>query len=141
MVLTLHRTYFSEGTQGIIEWNGTIVCYAIELPWLENQRQISCVPEGEYFLRKRFSRKYGWHIQLPNVTNRDLILFHPANDAQKELKGCIAPVTFITGIGKGSMSRKAMGKLIKIVFTALQNKEEVRIVIRKGVPPFSLEGF
>lgn len=141
MVLALHRTYFPKGTQGIIEWNGTIVCYTIELPWLQNQRQISCVPEGKYQLRKRFSKKYGWHIQLQNVANRDLILFHPANDALKELKGCIAPVTFITGIGKGSMSRKALKKLIEIVFNALQNKEEVRIVIQKGIPPFNLEGY
>lgn len=122
MVLTLHRTYFSEGTQGIIEWNDTIVCYTIELPWLQNQKQISCVPEGEYVLQKRFSKKYGWHIQLQNVADRDLILFHPANDALKELKGCIAPVTFITGIGKGSMSRKALKKLIQIVFSALKKK-------------------
>jgi hypothetical protein len=141
MVLVLHRNYFPKGTQGIIEWNGTIVCYTIELPWLQNQRQISCVPEGEYKLQKRYSKKYGWHIQLQNVENRDLILFHPANDALKELKGCIAPVTFITGIGKGSMSRKALKKLIEIVFNALQNKEEVRIVIQKGIPPFNLEGY
>lgn len=141
MALVLHRTYFSEGTQGIIEWNGTIVCYTIELPWLENQRQISCVPEGEYQLRKRFSKKYGWHIQLQNVADRDLILFHPANDAVKELKGCIAPVTFITGIGKGSMSRKALKKLIQIVYNALQNKEEVRIVIQKAIQPFDLESY
>jgi hypothetical protein len=141
MVLTLHRTYFSEGTQGIIEWKYKIVCYTIELPWLQNQRQISCVPEGEYVLQKRFSKKYGWHIQLQNVANRDLILFHPANDALKELKGCIAPVTFITGIGKGSMSRKALKKLVQIVFAALQKKEVVRIVIQKGVFPFSLEGY
>lgn len=141
MVLTLHRTYFSEGTQGIIEWNDTIVCYTIELPWLQNQKQISCVPEGEYVLQKRFSKKYGWHIQLQNVADRDLILFHPANDALKELKGCIAPVTFITGIGKGSMSRKALKKLIQIVFSALKKKDEVRIVIQKGVSPFSLEGY
>jgi hypothetical protein len=141
MVLTLHRTYFTEGTQGIIEWKDKIVCYTIELPWLQNQRQISCVPEGEYVLQKRFSKKYGWHIQLQNVANRDLILFHPANDALKELKGCIAPVTFITGIGKGSMSRKALKKLVQIVFAALQKKEVVRIVIQRGVLPFSLEGY
>jgi hypothetical protein len=141
MVLVLHRTYFPEGTQGIIEWKDKIVCYTIELPWLQNQRQISCIPEGDYVLQKRFSKKYGWHIQLQNVVNRDLILFHPANDAKKELKGCIAPVTFITGIGKGSMSRKALKKLIQIVFVALQNKEEVRVVIQKGESPFSLEGY
>ncbi|WP_439649416.1 DUF5675 family protein [Flavobacterium taihuense] len=55
MVLILNRTYFPEGTQGTLEWNGTIVCHAIELPWLENQQRVSCIPEGEYVLRKRFS--------------------------------------------------------------------------------------
>lgn len=139
MVLLLHRTYFSEGTLGILEWNDTMVCYTIELPWLENQRRISCVPEGEYELQKRFSKKYGWHIQLKNVANRDLILFHPANDAQKELQGCIAPVTFVTGVAKGAMSRKALQKLIRIVFAALEKEEEVRVVIQKAIRPYNLD--
>ena len=93
MVLVLNRTYFPEGTQGTLEWNGTIVCYTIELPWLQNQRRISCVPEGEYVLQKRFSPKFKWHLHLKNVPGRDLILIHPANDAKKELLGCIAPVS------------------------------------------------
>jgi len=38
-------------------------------------------------------------------------LIHPANDAQAELKGCIAPVTSFTGAGKGTSSRAAMHKL------------------------------
>lgn len=102
MVLVLNRTYFPEGTQGVLEWNGTLICYTIELPWLENQRRISCIPEGEYILQKRFSPKLKWHFLLMNVPGRDLILIHPANDAKLELLGCIAPVTVHTGIGKGS---------------------------------------
>ncbi|MCL6462025.1 MAG: hypothetical protein I4O51_09170 [Flavobacterium micromati] len=47
MVLLLNRIYFSEGTQGSLEWNGTLVCYTIELPWLGNQSRISCIPEGD----------------------------------------------------------------------------------------------
>lgn len=129
MVLVLTRTYFSEGTQGVLEWNGTIVCYTIELPWLGNQKRISCIPEGEYILQKRFSPKFKWHLHLMNVLGRDLILIHPANDAKKELLGCIAPVTTITGIGKGSSSRKALEKLKKIVYAALDRKEEIKISI------------
>jgi hypothetical protein len=132
MVLVLHRTYFPEGTQGILEWNGTIVCYTIELPWLENQRRISCVPEGEYVLQKRFSPKFQWHLHLKNVPGRDLILIHPANDAEKELLGCIAPVTQHTGIGKGSLSRKAFTKLKTIVYIAFQRNEEVKISIQSN---------
>jgi hypothetical protein len=130
MVLVLKRTYFPEGTQGVLEWNGTIVCYTIELPWLRNQKRISCIPEGEYILQKRFSPKFQWHLHLMNVLGRDLILIHPANDAKKELLGCIAPVTKHTEIGKGISSRKALEKLKTLVYGALDRKEEIKIIIQ-----------
>jgi len=130
MVLVLNRTYFPEGTQGVLEWNGTIVCYTIELPWLGNQKRISCIPEGEYILQKRFSPKFQWHLHLKNVPGRDLILIHPANDAKTELLGCIATVALHTGIGKGSFSRKALEKLKVIVYKALSYNEEVKIRIQ-----------
>ena len=130
MILVLNRTYFPEGTQGVLEWNGTIVCYTIELPWLGNQKRISCIPEGEYILQKRFSPKFQWHLHLKNVPGRDLILIHPANDAKTELLGCIATVALHTGIGKGSFSRKALEKLKIIVYKALSYNEEVKIRIQ-----------
>ena len=65
-----------------------------------------------------------------NVPGRDLILIHPANDAKKELLGCIAPVTNHTGIGKGSSSRKALEKLKTLVYAALERKEEIKISIQ-----------
>ena len=130
MVLVLNRMYFPEGTQGVLEWNGTLVCYTIELPWLNNQRRISCIPEGEYILQKRFSPKFQWHLHLQDVPRRDLILIHPANDAKKELLGCIAPVTQHTGIGKGSCSRKVLTKLKTLVYAAIERHEEVKIRIQ-----------
>ena len=135
MVLVLNRIYFPEGTQGILEWNGTIVCYTIELPWLGNQRRISCIPEGDYFLQLRFSPKFKWHFLLRDVPGRDLILIHPANDAKLELLGCIAPVTKNTGIGKGSASRKALAKLKALTKKAFERNEEVilKIQLKKEV--------
>jgi len=129
MVLVLHRTYFPEGTQGILEWNGDLICYTIELPWLDNQKRISCVPEGEYILQKRFSKKFGWHLHLVNVPGRDYILIHRANDAKKELLGCIAPVTTHTGIGKGNYSRKAFSKVKDLVYPVLSDNQVVKILI------------
>jgi hypothetical protein len=130
MVLVLNRTYFPDGTQGVLEWNGTIVCYTIELPWLNNQQRVSCIPEGEYVLQKRFNSKFKWHLHLRNVPGRDLILIHPANDAKTELLGCIAPVAKHTGIGKGSSSRKALEKLKVLVYDALNRNEEVKIIVQ-----------
>jgi hypothetical protein len=130
MGLVLTRIYFPEGTQGMLEWNGTLVCYTIELPWLGNQRRISCIPEGEYVLQKRFSPRFKWHLHLRNVPGRDLILIHPANDAKKELLGCIAPVTQHSGVGKGRSSRKALEKLKAVVYAALERNEVVKISIQ-----------
>jgi hypothetical protein len=130
MVLVLTRTYFPEGTQGVLEWKGTLVCYTIELPWLENQRRISCIPEGSYILQQRYSPKFKWHLHLMNVPGRDLILIHPANDANKELLGCIAPVTKLTGKGKGSGSRKAFKKLKVLTTTVFERNEKVILKIQ-----------
>ena len=85
---------------------------------------------GEYVLQQRYSPRFKWHLHLQNVTGRDLILIHPANDAKKELLGCIAPVTQHNGIGKGSESRKALAKLKVLVCPAFEQLEEVRIRIQ-----------
>ncbi|WP_162127963.1 MULTISPECIES: DUF5675 family protein [Flavobacterium] len=130
MVLLLTRTYFPEGTNGKLECEGKLICYTIELPWKNNETKVSCIPEGKYFLKKRFSRKFKWHLELVEVKNRNLILIHPANNAIKELNGCIAPVTKISGAGLGLLSRKAFTKLKTIVYKALDEKQRVLIIIK-----------
>ena len=132
MKLELIRTYFPDGTNGTIFLNGNIVCYSIELPWHNNLNRISCVPEGIYELVKRYSPKHKWHLMLANVPGRQLILVHAANDAIKELKGCIAPVSLLTSEGKGSKSRAALSKLNRLVFAALDKKEEVFLTIKSN---------
>jgi hypothetical protein len=47
-----------------------------------------------------------------------------------ELKGCIAPVSLITGSGRGASSRKAMALLTRYLAVALENKEPVFITIK-----------
>jgi len=69
-------------------------------------------------------------LEFIEVKNRSLILFHPANNALKELNGCIAPVTKISGAGLGLQSRKAFTKLRTIVYKALDEKQEVVLIIK-----------
>lgn len=65
-----------------------------------------------------------------DVSKRKFILIHPANNAQLELEGCIAPITKLSGPGLGLMSRKAFKKLKDIVYQALNNNESVEILIQ-----------
>ena len=132
MVLLLSRTYFPDGTNSKLECEGKLICNAIELPWKKNETKVSCIPEGNYFIIKRYSNKFKWHLEVMNVENRKFILIHPANNAILELKGCIAPVTQFSGQGLGLMSRKAFYKLKEFVFKALDREEEVRLIVQSN---------
>lgn len=132
MILVLNRTYSPEGTNGTLEVNGKFICHTIELPFKSNQKRVSCIPEGEYFIKKRYSIKYKWHLEVMDVPNRTLILFHPANNALKELNGCIAPVSKLSGSGRGILSRKAFELLKSIVYPELDDGESVLLIVQSA---------
>lgn len=135
MELLLVRTYHQQGTHGVLSAGDQFICYTIELPWLHNWPQVSCIPEGRYPVQKRYSTRFQWHLHLTDVPGRDLILIHPANHALTELKGCMAPVTAITGIGQGIFSRRACAALMDVVEQAVQQNETVFITIRSLAGP------
>ena len=130
MKLELIRKYYTKGTNGMLYINDAFECFTIELPWKDNQPRISCIPEGAYALKKRYSLKFKEHLLVDGVKGRDVILIHPANDALKELKGCIAPVSILTGEGKGLQSRAALEKIKSPVLESIKNKEPISLIIK-----------
>lgn len=133
MVVRLLRTYHGQGTNGEIWVDSEFVCYAIELPWLDNVRNNSCIPVGRYALAKRYSKKFKWHILVKDVVGRSEILFHPANNALSELRGCIAPVSQLSGVGKGLESIEAFNKLKEMVYASIDAGKLVFLeIIEKG---------
>jgi hypothetical protein len=64
-------------------------CFTLELPWKNNANYVSCIPEGRYRVKKRWSKKYKNHFHILNVPGRDYILIHEANYVF-QLLGCIA---------------------------------------------------
>lgn len=133
MELTLQRSYFKEGTNSVLFINDTFLGFTIELPWIDNIRNKSCVPEGRYILKARFSEKFRHHLILENVDQRSLILIHAANNAMLELKGCIAPVTYLTGIGKGLSSKPLLDKILSSCYQAFERKEIVELIIKTSL--------
>ena len=130
MKLELIRTYNPDGVNGELLIDGVKVCNTIELPWKENQSRVSCIPEGRYELTKRYSLRFGWHLLVNNVVNRDYILIHAYNDALKESKGCIAPVSVCTAEGKGSNSRLSLKKLLAVTYPELEKGNKIFITIK-----------
>jgi hypothetical protein len=132
MEITLQRSYFKEGTNGVLFINNTFLGFTIELPWLENIRNKSCIPEGNYILKARFSENFKHHLILENVDQRSLILIHAANNASLELKGCISPVTYLNGIGKGLYSKPLLDKLLSKCYQAFDRKETIQLIIKSS---------
>lgn len=131
MDLEIIRTYYPCGTNGALYVGGIRQCYTIELPWLDNKPRRSCIPEGRYRLQKRYSPRYRDHLLLREVPGRSLILIHPANNALRELAGCIAPVSSLCGAGKGIQSRIAFEWLLALVYLALDH-EPVFLTLKKN---------
>lgn len=63
-------------------------CKTLELPWRDNQRNISCIPRGDYNVRKHYSPRFGYTFWLTNVPNRSEILIHQGN-FNRQTQGCI----------------------------------------------------
>src|SRR5690606_21690045 len=130
--LLLQRIYGEQGTNGTIYFQGEKICHTIELPDRNNIPRISCIPQGRYKLEKRKYTKHGEQIGIPAVLGREAILIHAANNALKELLGCIAPVTTLTGEGTGDDSGKALAKLKALVYSLWDMGDEVFLLIREG---------
>jgi len=114
-LLIIRNTFTEVSTIGKLYLNGEWLCDTLENPYLDNQRNISCIPTGEYSVRLRTARESATkdyvHLLVKDVANRDLILFHIGNTA-KDTRGCV-----LVGIGTEQdlvkNSRLAMELLMK----------------------------
>lgn len=89
MNVILHRTDTNEdGTFGTLNVDGQPVCVTLEETWLDNQRRISCIPEGEYECVKYSGTKYKNVWWVKNVKDRSAILIHWGN-TERNTAGCI----------------------------------------------------
>ncbi len=129
MDLLLHRTHYKQGTNGTLFYEDQLICFTIELPWKCNEKNSSCIPDGTYELKTFYSPAFKHHLRVLEVPNRSGILLHPANDAKTELRGCIAPVSQLTGIGKGLGSRRALDQILMRVEAFAEENEPIFLTI------------
>lgn len=80
----LVRKIFSDTeTIGTLLYEGQKIAYTLELPWRDNQKNISCIPCGRYQ-----GNLVGSTIRLHNVPGRNGIKIHVGN-SHKDIRGCI----------------------------------------------------
>lgn len=133
--IVLCREYHDGGTHGLLITQDGQQFATLELPWLENIRRQSCIPEGVYKLRKRYSPVVqrssgqefanGWEVT--DVPDRTYIMCHVANYTS-DLLGCIG-IAERQGWHDGKpaiwSSRQGFRRFMK----ALEGKEEHTLII------------
>lgn len=86
----LHRSETADdGTWGrfIVPFHD--ILFSIERPWRDNAPQVSCIPDGQYVLRRTLYHKGGYEVfEVCDVPGRSRILIHPAN-VDTDVEGCI----------------------------------------------------
>ena len=114
-LLLIRDTFSKLSVLGELFLNGERMCDTLENPWIDNQRNISCIPEGEYEVRIRLPRESAtrdyMHLLVKDVPDRDYILFHIGN-RPSDTSGCI-----LVGLSSSqdfvNNSRLAMDLLMK----------------------------
>jgi len=96
MKLLLSRSYGDKQTTGLCQIldgaRKVFEFYSLELPFLGNERNVSCIPEGKYNVTKIFSTSKGKCFQVHDVPERSYILIHKGNYAtgsKVDTQGCI----------------------------------------------------
>ena len=103
-------------------------CKTLELKWLNNKPNISCIPEGTYIVKVRYSDKYGRHLHIKNVKNRKYILIHWGNYAgslnpktkRPDIEGCILTGRSHKDLNKDNIiditnSKMTFDKIMKLI--------------------------
>ena len=95
-----------QGTFGILR-SDSFMCFTSELPWRNNESQISCIPEGTYSVYWHNSPKFGPCYKVQGVPRRAEILIHSGNYVGDRLlnyrtnsHGCILPASKLGFLGK-----------------------------------------
>ena len=129
-LLIIRDTFTEVSTIGNLYLDGEWLCDTLELPYLDNQRNISCIPAGQYKVRLRLPRESATrdyiHLLVKDVKDRDYILIHIGNTA-KDTSGCI-----LVGLGTEQdvvhNSTLAMDLLIKEVIHL--GGENINLIIK-----------
>jgi len=132
----VERVYLQSETLSSLYFDGEYLCKGMELQWKNNQRSISCIPEGTYLCTKeppipkddpdtlvdesggRKPRDY-WHFRIHKVPGRSGILIHKITYV-KDLQGCLGTGMSFKDFNKdGILDMAESGKALQLLVDKL----------------------
>ncbi len=146
MVRDLTRSDLDKQTlsdaQAFVDDSPVIDFKVLELPWLNNQRNISCIPTGVYKAKKHMSPTFGRSFWLQDVPGRSEILMHFGNYAasknprtgRPDTRGCQLPGERFADIdGDGYLDVTSSKRTMDRLWATLP--AEFDIIIEEKRPP------
>ena len=132
VTLTRERGTSKQTTGSLVAQNGqsTFTCKTLELPWMNNKQNISCIPTGEYKVKWAFSPrflKYMYHVQ--NVKGRSGIRFHVGN-YYTDIQGCILLGNGFKDINRDNVLDIVNSKITIEAFQKFMGKDEFLLIIK-----------
>jgi hypothetical protein len=136
MIIEIKRTS-EEPTQTLgklkLIKNGSVIftCRTLELPWKDNQRNISRIPEGIFKAQLHTSPKFGRCIWLNDdkLLPRTEILIHKGN-FYKDTKGCILVGRRFTDINHdGFRDVTSSASTLDDLLDSIPQEEDIEVVI------------
>jgi hypothetical protein len=140
MIVFISRTYQDKQTLSTIDvFNPerkeyVFSCKGLELPWNDNKRRVSCIPEGVYRTVKRHSPRFDNHFHLVSVPNRDWILIHRGNFV-REILGCILVGRKHTDIDKDGLLDVTSSVATMNQLNQILPQEFVVVIHKEGEDP------
>lgn len=105
-------------------------CKTLERPWLNNQKNISCIPKGVYTVKYTFSpRLLRYTYEVQNVPNRSGIRIHSGNYFF-DTDGCILLGTGYQDINSDKKTDVISSKVTITKFEALLNKQDFTLIVK-----------
>ncbi len=116
-MIEIYRWYNPDCTIGRMSI-GDFQCFTLELPDLNNQRNISCISEGIYGYKLYESPKHGQVLHIQDVDNRSMIEIHAGNFT-RQILGCILTGDSVKwldrdGIPDVTNSGRTLKKILKL---------------------------
>lgn len=124
----MERVYLADRTLSSLYDGDQVIGKILERPWLDNQRSVSCIPEGIYTVRKnppKESRPYTY-FRFDSVPSRSNILIHRGNEPD-DSQGCLLACSRFTN----SAHPEGLESTNKLAWMALNMPDEFELEIIK----------
>lgn len=118
------------GLATAVSGSNTFMCDSLELPDLNNQPNISCIPKGTYDAKwSYFPHLKRFAYQLQNVPGRSGIFIHVGNFFS-DLKGCIALGASLADINGDGELDVTKSTITINAFNTLMAQKPIKVIIK-----------